>query len=692
MPFPYLRHLNLEKCSINDLKTLFQHSNQLRSFSLCLDMHNSSTFDQISFPIQLIRLHLKIENRIISIDEMEYLLLNLPYLQYLQLELFGLQDLFDGDRWQSFTQNLIIFNFKFNAHYNLNRNVLESYRTSYWIEEKHWFVGYNNNSIFSIPHFAPNYIDMCQDLIFDSTGSDLTLPYSRVNTISFGRNEVRPDYYLTHINTLKILSPLSISFLTSFIDLNQIKYLSLSSLYDILTYVPLKETMPQLRELSIHMSVDIDTINRIGNYRFEQIHKLEIRICGQYNEYITEKLIFLFPNVHHLICTPETNPKEVMYRCVNGFKYLLNASFSLRISSNIERDFEFITRQSRCSTKDNFICQVCHPLKRELIFSVHWWFGKQSSSFFTRYCSIQPKYHWHRIRYYWLKFMDKLLPKCFPYILCIVIIYSVSIWIIKISLSDRLAVMEDPYVDQSYQGRDIVDLLICDCAREHVKLIKTEDLDPNRNYIFGYHPHGTATVGAGINFLTEATHFSTLFPSIRPHLMGLHTNFFCPFLRELFLSLGECSVSRESCQYFLNGSSGQGNAVVIVTGGMKELYLTEYQRMIFYLKKRKGFIRLALENGVSLVPVITFGENEHYRHYKNWISNRWIWGRSIVGCLPLRHPVTTVVGKPIHVNQIIDPSQTDIDQLHDQYLQATEQLYNTNKANYGFENVKLEII
>ena len=44
----------------------------------------------------------------------------------------------------------------------------------------------------------------------------------------------------------------------------------------------------------------------------------------------------------------------------------------------------------------------------------------------------------------------------------------------------------------------------------------------------------------------------------------------------------------------------------------------------------------------SLVPVITFGENEHYRRYKNWISNRWIWGRSIGGCLPLRHSVMTV--------------------------------------------------
>jgi hypothetical protein len=308
---------------------------------------------------------------------MEYLLSNLPYLQHLQLELLGLQDLFDGDRWQIFTQNLITFNFKFNGHSNLHRNVLESYRTSYWIEEKHWFVGYHNNSIFSIPCFAPNYIDMFQHLIFDSTASDSTLLYSRVNTISFRLDEVSLDHYLTHINTLKMTSPLSISFLTSFIDLDQIKHLSLSSLDAILTYVPLKETMPQLRELSIRIGVEINTINRMGNHRFEQIHKLEIRISGEYNEYVTEKLIYLFPNVHHLICTPETDSEEIMYRCINGFKYLLNASFSLKISFNVKKDFEFIIRQSRCITKDNLICQVWHSSKRNSMFSVHWWFGKQ---------------------------------------------------------------------------------------------------------------------------------------------------------------------------------------------------------------------------------------------------------------------------------------------------------------------------
>lgn len=70
-----------------------------------------------------------------------------------------------------------------------------------------------------------------------------------------------------------------------------------------------------------------------------------------------------------------------------------------------------------------------------------------------------------------------------------------------------------------------------------INLVKTADIEPDRNYIFGCHPHGRLTIGA-INFLTEATHFSTLFPSIRPHLMTLPLNFLVPFFRELHLNLG----------------------------------------------------------------------------------------------------------------------------------------------------------
>lgn len=84
-----------------------------------------------------------------------------------------------------------------------------------------------------------------------------------------------------------------------------------------------------------------------------------------------------------------------------------------------------------------------------------------------------------------------------------------------------------------------------------VKLIKTVDLDPNRNYIFGYHPHGLVTVGAIINFLTEATNFSILFPGIRPHLMILRIGFLIPFTREFILNLGnDNSIKRFIVEYF----------------------------------------------------------------------------------------------------------------------------------------------
>ena len=130
-----------------------------------------------------------------------------------------------------------------------------------------------------------------------------------------------------------------------------------------------------------------------------------------------------------------------------------------------------------------------------------------------------------------------------------------------------------------------------------LKLIKTEDLDPKQNYIFGYHPHGLISIGAAGNFCTDATNFSSVFPNIRPHVMILRFQFFLPFTRELFLNLGVRPVSRESCEYLLSGRYGHGHALVIVIGGMREQSLTQNNRMIIYLKKRQGFVKLALEYG-----------------------------------------------------------------------------------------------
>ena len=51
-----------------------------------------------------------------------------------------------------------------------------------------------------------------------------------------------------------------------------------------------------------------------------------------------------------------------------------------------------------------------------------------------------------------------------------------------------------------------------------ISLTKTAELDPENNYVFGYHPHGILTDGAVIRFATEAVQFSKKFPGIVPHL------------------------------------------------------------------------------------------------------------------------------------------------------------------------------
>lgn len=72
------------------------------------------------------------------------------------------------------------------------------------------------------------------------------------------------------------------------------------------------------------------------------------------------------------------------------------------------------------------------------------------------------------------------------------------------------------------------------------QLIKTHDLLPSRNYIFGYHPHGIFCFGAFCNFGTEATGFSKKFPGIKPSLATLAGNFRLPVLRDYLMSGGEC--------------------------------------------------------------------------------------------------------------------------------------------------------
>ncbi len=54
-----------------------------------------------------------------------------------------------------------------------------------------------------------------------------------------------------------------------------------------------------------------------------------------------------------------------------------------------------------------------------------------------------------------------------------------------------------------------------------LKLIKTTELTPEKNYLFAVHPHGIMSISAFGNFSTEGTGFGKIFPGLTPHLLVL---------------------------------------------------------------------------------------------------------------------------------------------------------------------------
>lgn len=241
-----------------------------------------------------------------------------------------------------------------------------------------------------------------------------------------------------------------------------------------------------------------------------------------------------------------------------------------------------------------------------------------------------------------------------------------------------------------------------------VKLHKTHPLRPTRKYILGYHPHGIISHGAWAAFATEALGFSEKFPGITNSLLTLDFNFRLPLYREYLLFMGVQSVSKESMTNLLtrggSDNEGMGRAVTVVVGGAREALEARPKKMNLIIKKRKGFVKVALKTGADLVPVLAFGENDLYdqidpqdhpwiRRVQGLMLNVWkftlpvIYGRGIfnydVGWMPHRRPMNIVVGKPIPVVQASEPDNAEVDRLHDLYTEELQKIWDRYKADFA---------
>ncbi|XP_051174958.1 diacylglycerol O-acyltransferase 2-like [Leptopilina boulardi] len=255
-----------------------------------------------------------------------------------------------------------------------------------------------------------------------------------------------------------------------------------------------------------------------------------------------------------------------------------------------------------------------------------------------------------------------------------------------------------------------------------IKLVKTKDLDPSRNYLFCSFPHGVLSTGIFCAFGTDVLKCQELFPGLDFRLLTLEQHFSVPILRELPASFGCCSASAASLEYLMSNKPDQrpgvniipkqGNAPVLVVGGASEALHCKPGTYRLVLRRRKGFLRLALKHGTPLVPVISFGETDLYDQINNpegsllrKLQNKWqkitgiapvlALGRGIFqytfGIVPHRKPITVVVGAPLEIPKIENPNQDEIDEYHEKFTQLLINLFESEKSKYLIDHERISL-
>lgn len=209
-------------------------------------------------------------------------------------------------------------------------------------------------------------------------------------------------------------------------------------------------------------------------------------------------------------------------------------------------------------------------------------------------------------------------------------------------------------------------------------------------------------MGAICTFATESTGFAEAFPGIVPHLLTLSSNFRIPFYREIILAMGICSVSKQSCINILR--SGPGQSITIVVGGAAESLSAHPGTADLTLRKRLGFLKVAIQNGADLVPVFSFGENDIYEQMPNekgttvyMLQKKFqtvfgftlplFHGRGLLnynlGLLPYRRRIVTVIGRPIQVEKREKPTLDEITRVQTQYIDELMRIWNTYKDEFA---------
>jgi len=205
--------------------------------------------------------------------------------------------------------------------------------------------------------------------------------------------------------------------------------------------------------------------------------------------------------------------------------------------------------------------------------------------------------------------------------------------------------------------------------------------------IFLLHPHG-------IFSLTHAFHIGTDFTdwpykNIRGvlHLFITTMPFMFDFMDEKKMVDSTYSHMKEALQ--------KGDSMSMCLGNFTEGRYTHDTRITAIIKKRSGIFKMAIETGVPLIPVISYGEQSMFKQTNTFGFLEFISKKIGIqlncpsySCIkewfsiykkPLDKKVYTHIGDPIDVGEARTPTSKEIEELRNRYIVALQELYRATR-------------
>ena len=214
--------------------------------------------------------------------------------------------------------------------------------------------------------------------------------------------------------------------------------------------------------------------------------------------------------------------------------------------------------------------------------------------------------------------------------------------------------------------------------------------------LFAVEPHGVLPISI----------FWGTLPVLKKHkLIACMSSaiFLMPIMKHFLTWCGSISVDKAVMKKHLR----EGFSLNLCPGGVQEIkYLrNDKKEMIFFLKQRVGLTKLALQEGVCLIPSVTFGLENIYSFWKFEHKLLLPLARKIgfypmiffgLGGIPFAQavpaPLTVIVGKPLKMPHISDPTADQLNKYHQKFMDAIAKLFEDNKADYGMSEMKLQVL